>query len=86
MEFKSLIIINCSKEKIHSSYEFLNDSELIDIYNSDSKNYEFNNKVLAFDLEGEDAQIKRSSGFEDVIAEMAPGIEILDKQAASWDK
>jgi len=35
---------------------------------------------------GEDAQIKRSSGFEAVIEEQATGIEILDKQAASWDK
>jgi len=35
---------------------------------------------------GEDAQILRSKGFEDVLKEMAPEVEVLDKQAADWDK
>jgi len=55
MEIKSVIIINSGKEKIHSSYEFINDSELIDVYSSDTFNYEFKGKKLIFDLDGEDA-------------------------------
>jgi ribose transport system substrate-binding protein len=35
---------------------------------------------------GEDAQIFRSKGFEDRLAEIASGVEILDKQAADWSK
>ena len=55
MEIKSVVIINSSKEKIHSSYEFINDSDLIDIYNSEGFNYEFKERKLIFDLDGEDA-------------------------------
>ena len=55
MEIKSVIIINSSKEKIHGSYEFTNDSELIDVYSSDIFNYEFKSRKLIFDLDREDA-------------------------------
>ena len=55
MEIKGVIIINSGKEKIHSSYEFINDSDLVDIYSLDAFNYEFKGRKLIFDLDGEDA-------------------------------
>jgi len=55
IETKSVIIINSGKKKMHSSYEFGKDSDLIDIYSSDTFNYEFKDRKLIFDLDGEDA-------------------------------
>ena len=50
-----LIIINHTKEKIHSKYEFINNIDLIDIYDSNSLKYELRERRLSFDLDGEDA-------------------------------
>ena len=52
---KALIIINHTEERVQSEYEFVNNIELVDIYNSDSLKYEFDGRRLSFDLDGEDA-------------------------------
>ena len=55
IELKSLIIINHTKEKKHSSYEFGSGIDIVDIYDADSHKYKFDDGILSFDLDGEDA-------------------------------